>query len=107
MGAATQFVDPALFLTTVVDTAGTAVAGQREDGAAGGPALTCVTGPTGGTLAATAIRRFVIPGVIGSGIMWLFPESSPLIVPVSLSAVIRNDGAVGPAISWVVVWSEV
>ncbi len=104
--AATAFVSPALFMTTVVDTAGTAVTGQKED--PGLPAAVGVvsTGPTGGTLAAVAIRRGAIAAAVGSGVMWLWPESSPLTVPLSLSLIVRNDGAIGPAVAWVIVWSE-
>lgn len=104
--AATAWVSPALFLTTVVDTVGTAVAGQKEDSGSGSPAVTVQTIPTGGTLAAVAVRRASIPAVIGSGVLWLWPASDPLMVPLSLSAMLRNDGVIGPAITWTVVWDE-
>ncbi|HUR08569.1 MAG TPA: hypothetical protein VM347_38935 [Nonomuraea sp.] len=104
--AATAWVSPALFLTTVVDTAGTAVAGQKEDPGAGAPSCTVQTIPTGGTLAAVAIRRGTIPAVIGSGLIWAWPDADPLKVPLGLSAMLRNDGVIGPAITWVVVWDE-
>ncbi|MDQ3224950.1 MAG: hypothetical protein M3Q75_15985 [Gemmatimonadota bacterium] len=104
--AATAFVAPALFLTSVVDTAGTVVAGQKEDNGAAGPVTVVSTGPTGGTLAAVATRRGVLPSVVGSGLMWIWPESAPLMVPPLLSALLRNDGALGPAVTWVVVWQE-
>ena len=104
--AATAWVNPALFLTTVVDTAGTGVTGQKEDSGSGTASVTVVTGPTGGTLAAVAHRRASLPAVIGAGFSWQWPEDEPLRVPLSLSALIRNDGVVGPAISWQVVWDE-
>lgn len=90
-----------LFLTTVVDTAGTAVALQKDDPGAGTASITCVTGPTGGTLAGTASRRAHIPAVIGAGIVWAWPTNDGLLVPLSLSLVVRNaGGAAGPAITW-------
>jgi hypothetical protein len=104
--AATAWVSPALFLTTVVDTAGTAVTGQKEDSGSGAASCTVQTIPTGGTLAAVATRRASSPAVIGSGFLWLWPASDPLLVPLSLSAMLRNDGAVGPAITWCIVWEE-
>lgn len=104
--AATAFVSPALFLTTVVDTAGTAVAGQKEDSGAGNPSVVVSTIPTGGTLAAVAIRRASIPAVIGAGFSWQWPEDEPLRIPLSLSAMLRNDGVIGPAITWQVIWDE-
>lgn len=104
--AATAWVSPALFLTTVVDTSGTAVAGQKEDSGAGAPACTVQTIPTGGTLATVAMRRASIPNVVGSGFLWLWPASDPLMVPLSLSAMLRNDGVIGPAIAWTIVWDE-
>lgn len=104
--AATAWLSPALFLTTVVDTAGTAVAGQKEDSGAGAASVVVSTIPTGGTLATVATRRASIPAVAGSGFMWLWPDSDPLKVPLSLSAMLRNDGVIGPAITWVVVWDE-
>lgn len=103
---AVAWISPALFLTTVVDTAGTAVAGQKEDNGSGTPSCVVSTAPTGGTLAAVAVRRGSIPNVIGSGIMWAWPDSDPLRVPLGLSMMLRNDGVVGPAITWVVVWDE-
>ncbi len=104
--AATAFANPALFLTTVVDTAGTAVAGQKEDSGSGASTVVVSTIPTGGTLAAVAIRRAFIPAVAGAGVIWMWPDSDPLRVPLSLSAMLRNDGALGPAVTWVVVWDE-
>lgn len=104
--AATAWVSPALFLTTVVDTAGTAVAGQKEDSGSGTPGVVVSTIPTGGTLAAVATRRGTIPAVVGSGLIWAWPDHEPLRVPLGLSALLRNDGVVGPAITWVVVWDE-
>jgi hypothetical protein len=103
--AATAWVSPALFMTTVVDTAGTAVTGQREDGITGAAVAVVSTVPTGGTLAAVANRRGTIPAVIGSGLMWIF-RGGGLVVPLSLSAMLRNDGVIGPAITWTVVWDE-
>ncbi len=104
--AATALANPALFLTTVVDTAGTAVVGQRDDSGSGAPSVVVSTIPTGGTLAAVAHRRAVLPAVVGSGVIWMWPDSDPLRVPLSLSAMLRNDGVIGPAITWVVVWDE-
>lgn len=103
---AVAFAAPALFLTTVVDTVGTAVAGQKEDNGSAAALAVVSTIPTGGTLAAVASRRGVIPATIGSGLMWLWPETAPLNVPPSLSAMLRNDGALGPAVTWVLVWTE-
>jgi len=103
---AVAWVNPALFLTTVVDTAGTAVAGQREDSGSGAPTCVVSTIPTGGTLAAVAHRRATIPGSVGQGIIWIWPDSDPLRVPLSLSMLLRNDGVVGPAITWTIVWDE-
>jgi hypothetical protein len=104
--AATAWVSPALFMTTVVDTAGTAVAGQKEDPGAGTPSIVVSTIPTGGTLATVAMRRASIPAVIGAGFQWLWTPADPVIVPLSLSAMLRNDGVIGPAITWQVVWEE-
>jgi hypothetical protein len=103
--AATAFVAPALFLTTVVDTAGTAVTLQAEDGKSGAATTVVSTIPTGGTLAAVAIRRASLPAAVGSGIMWQFRESG-LVIPPSLSLMFRNDGVIGPAITWVAVVDE-
>ncbi|HUR01995.1 MAG TPA: hypothetical protein VM347_05620 [Nonomuraea sp.] len=103
---AVAWVSPALFMTTVVDTAGTAVAGQKEDSGSGAPSVVVSTIPTGGTLATVAIRRATLPAVIGSGLIWVWPDSDPLLVPLSLSLMLRNDGVIGPAITWVTVWDE-
>ncbi len=106
---AVVFINPALFLTTVVDTAGTAVTFQKEDPGSGAASCTCVTLPTGGTLAAVASKRASLPAVIGSGFIWSWPPGEGLIVPLSLSAVLRNDHAstTGPAITWGVTIREV
>jgi hypothetical protein len=98
--AATAWLSPALFLTTVVDTAGTAVVLQKEDNGSGAASVTVVTIPTGGTLAAVAHKRASLPAVIGSGFIWSWPPGEGLVVPVSLSAMLRNDGVIGPAITW-------
>lgn len=103
---AVAFVNPALFLTTVVGTAGTAVVGQKEDSGSGTASCTCVTGPTGGTLASVAMRRATIPATIGQGIIWIWPDDEPLKVPLALSVIFRNDGVVGPAVTWQAVWDE-
>lgn len=104
--ASTAFANPAIFLTTVVDTAGTAVVGQKNDPNSPTASCTVQTGPTGGTLAAVANRRGGSANTVGSGLMWIFDANDPLIVPLSLSMVFRNDGVIGPAISWVIVWDE-
>lgn len=104
--AATAFVNPGLFLTTVVGTAGTAVTPQKEDQRYAAAACSIVTGPTGGTVATVAHRRGVIPATIGAGIIWIWPDSRPLNIPLSLSLIFRNDGVVGPAVSWHAVWDE-
>lgn len=98
--AATAWLSPALFLTTVVDTAGTGVTLQKEDNGSGAASCTVQTIPTGGTLAAVANKRASLPAVIGSGFMWSWPPGEGLIVPPSLSAMLRNDGVIGPAITW-------
>jgi hypothetical protein len=105
--AATALPNGSLFLTTVVDTSGTAVAGQKRYVGAPSPSCTVVTGPTGGTLASVAIDRAGTPNSSGAGWIWNF-ESSPIWVPLSLSIVFRNDHAssAGPAISWTIVWDE-
>lgn len=105
--AATAWLSPALFLTTVIDTAGTGVVLQKEDNGAGGVSVTVQTIPTGGTLAAVAHKRASLPAVIGSGFIWSWPPGEGLIVPVSLSAMLRNDGVIGPAITWGVTIREV
>jgi hypothetical protein len=105
--AATAWLSPALFLTTVVDTAGTAVVFQKEDNGAGTVSCTLQTIPTGGTLAAVAHKRASLPAVSGSGFIWSWPPYEGLIVPPSLSAMLRNDGVVGPAITWGVTIREV
>lgn len=104
--AATAWLSPAAFITTVVDTAGTAVTGQKEDSGSGTPSVVVSTVPTGGTLAAVAIRRASIPAVIGAGFSWQWPEDEPLRVPLALSLMVRNDGVIGPAITWQVIWDE-
>lgn len=96
----------ALFLTTVVDTAGTGVTAVKEDSGSGTPSCTVATGPTGGTLAASATRRAFLPAVIGAAVIWTWPSDEPLRIPLSLSAVLRNDGAAGPAVTWYAVWDE-
>jgi hypothetical protein len=98
--AATAWVSAALFLTTIVDTAGTGVVLQKEDNGAGTVSVTVQTIPTGGTLAAVAHKRASLPAVIGSGFIWSWPPGEGLIVPPSLSAMLRNDGVIGPAITW-------
>lgn len=103
---AVAFANPALFLTTVVGTSGTAVTGQKNDPNAPTASGSLVTGPTGGTNASVAHRRATLPAVIGTGFIWMFDRSDPLIVPLSLSLMFRNDGALGPTVSWVVVWAE-
>lgn len=105
--AATAFLSPALFLTTVVDTVGTAVVAQKEDNGSGAASVTVQTIPTGGTLAAVAHRRASIPNLAGSGFIWAWPPGEGLIVPPSLSAMLRNDGVIGPAITWSVTFREV
>ena len=97
----------ALFMTTVVDTAGTGVTAVKQDPASAAAACSCVTGPTGGTLAATAQRRAYLPAVAGSAAIFTWPDNAPLIVPLSLSLVVRNDVAsAGPAITWYATWQE-
>lgn len=97
----------AAYLTTVVDTAGTAVAGQKEDSGAGTPNVVVSTIPTGGTKAAVAMRRAFLPAVAGSAMIWTWQPGNELLVPLSLSLLIVNDAAsVGPAITWQVVWEE-
>jgi hypothetical protein len=103
---AVAFVNPALFITSVVGTGGTSVAGQKEDSGSGTPSITVVTGPTGGTVAAVAVRRTTLAATIGSGMVWVWPDSDPLRVPLSLSVIFRNDGIVGPAVTWTAVWDE-
>ena len=48
--AATLWGNAALFLTTTVDTGGTAVALQKEDNGSGAPSVTMVFSPSGGTI---------------------------------------------------------
>jgi hypothetical protein len=105
--AATAWLSPALFLTSTVDTAGTGVTFQKEDPGSGAASVTLVTIPTGGTLAAVAAKRASVPAVIGSGFVWSWPIGEGLIVPLSLSAMLRNDGVIGPAITWGVTVREV
>jgi hypothetical protein len=52
----------ALFRTTVVGTAGTAVTATKTDPADAAPGSSVVTGPTGGTLEATARARVPASG---------------------------------------------
>lgn len=96
----------ALFTTTVVDTAGTAVTPQKEDSGSGTSAVTCQTIPTGGTLNTVAIRRAYLPAVAGSAVIWTWPVKDELLVPLSQSLMVRNDGVIGPAITWYVVWED-
>jgi hypothetical protein len=105
--AATAFLSPALFLTTVVDTAGTGVTLQKEDNGAGTASVTLQTIPTSGTLASVAHKRASLAAVVGSGFIWAWPPGEGLIVPLSLSVMFRNDGVVGPAITWGVTIREV
>lgn len=105
--AATAWLSPALFLTTVIDTAGTAVVFQKEDNGSGAASITCATIPTGGTLATVAAKRASLPAVIGSGFIWSWPPGEGLVVPPSLSAMLRNDGVIGPAITWGITAREV
>lgn len=101
------WLSPALFLTTVVDTAGTAVVFQKEDPGSGAASITLATIPTGGTLAAVAHRRASLPNTVGSGFIWAWPPGEGMIVPLSLSAMLRNDGVVGPSITWGMTCREV
>lgn len=103
----TAWVSPALYLTTVVDTAGTAVAFQKEDPSSGAASITCAVAPTGGTLGAEASQRASLAATAGCGFVWCWPPGQGLIVPASLSAVLRNDGSVGPDFTWCIVAREV
>jgi hypothetical protein len=105
--AATAWVSAALFLTTVVDTSGSARVFQKTDPGSGAASVTLQTIPTGGTLAGEAHERASLPAVIGSGFIWSWPPGEGLIVPLSLSAMLRNDGVIGPAITWKVRVREV
>lgn len=97
----------ALFRTTTIGTAGTAVTPEKGSLADGTAAVSVVTGPTGGVLASTALRRVSIAGTTGAGIVWTFVRGeTEVIVPLSGSIMLRNDGAVGPAITWYIVWDE-
>jgi hypothetical protein len=103
---ATAFLNPALFLTTVVDASGTAVAGQPDDGTTTSNDCTVQTAPTGGTLRSTPHKRASAPATAGAGFQWIWPDYRPLIVPVGLSAILRNDGAATPTITWMITWDE-
>lgn len=90
----------ALFRTTVIGTAGTAVTATKQDNAEGAASASVVTGPTGGTLETTAVRRFFLPAAAGASVMYVFEGDDEIVLPVSGSLMIRNDGAIGPAITW-------
>jgi hypothetical protein len=91
----------ALFRTTVVGTAGTAVTATKTDPADAAPGSSVVTGPTGGTLEATAPERAFLPAAAGAAVVLYSEGDDELYLPASSSFMVRNDGAAaGPAITW-------
>lgn len=96
----------ALFRTTAIGTAGTAVAGQPRNPADGPANGALVTIPTGGTLAAVAVERAFLPAVIGSAVVFGYNDQDVLIAALGGSLMLRNDGAIGPAITWKITWQE-
>lgn len=91
---------PALFRTTVVDTAGTAVALQPVNFRDRAAAATVQTAPTGGTKAAVAVDRWHMAAIGAAKI--ILPDD-PLEIPAGLSLILVQDsGSAGSAISWLI-----
>ena len=112
LGAATAS-GAALARAGVQGTGGASSAtGQAEDSAAPNATATGLfvnaftVAPT--FTAANTMRRVRLPAAIGAGIIWSWPESDPLIVPVSGSLVVYNNhSAAGAAATDVyIVWGE-
>lgn len=84
------------------------VLGQAMDpadaAAVSSTALAWGTAPTAPT-SAIYLRRIGLPGVIGAGVIWTFPDASPLIVAVGSSIVIYNLAVNGVADIYAV-WDE-
>lgn len=97
----------AVYRTTVIGTSGTAQTIVKGEPAEGTPAATVVTGPAGGTLEGAAVDRVWLPATAGAGgILTYVPGLTDLIVTNGLSLMLRNDGAIGPAITWTITWDE-
>lgn len=92
--------------TTAVGTAGTAVTATKNDNADGAATGSVVTAPTGGTNEATAQERAFLPAVIGAAVIYPFEGEDQVVIPLSGSLVVRNDGVVGPAITWEITTEE-
>lgn len=103
--AATIF-QPALYLTTVVDTAGSGLVPQKLHSGSGPAQCSIVTIPTGGTKATVAVGRAYLPAIAGSAWVWTWDEVG-LEIPLGLSLMVVNDiASAGPAITWQATWSE-
>lgn len=96
----------AIFRTTVLSTAGTQVVGAKEDGADGAGTLDVRTVPTSGTVDTVALRRAFLPAVAGSAVVFACNGGEELLIPTSGELVLRNDSALGPAITWQIRWEE-
>src|SRR5581483_11722657 len=84
---------------TAVGTASTTATPQAEETA--DPASTALVGTAWSvapSVAATPLRRITLPATLGAGWVWAWPESNPLIVPVSL-AVIVTLAAISSAVA--------
>lgn len=95
----------AVYRSTVVGTAGTAVAGQPLDPRLGASTSSLVTGPTGGTLAAVAMARWQ-NAAIGAAVAWDWPAHEPFIIDPALSMILRSDGTLGAAHTINIEWDE-
>lgn len=95
----------ALFKTTAVGTAGTAVTGQAVDPKVGAASSTLVTAPTGGTNSTVAVGRWHFAAV-GAAAVWEWPAHEPMIIDPGLSFVVRSDGTLGASITWNIAWDE-
>lgn len=111
LGAATA-TGIGLVRATAQGTGGaTTATGQPEDPSA--PAATPTVAVNAFTAAPTftaanTMRRLTLPGAIGAGLIWTWPQSDRLVVPASGSIVLYNShtaaGAAG--IEAYVIWTE-
>jgi hypothetical protein len=90
MGVAGASPTLGLARETAVGTASTTTVPQAEDTA--DPASSALVGTAWSgapTVAAVAMRRITLPASLGAGWVWAWPESNPLIIPVSLAVIVE------------------
>lgn len=90
-------------------TASTSVLGQAQDTAQAASSVNLDTAwSTAPTIGSNVpLRKVLLPGTIGSGVIWTWPSGAGLIVPVSSYLVLWNFGAgAGSVLNFYVVWEE-